>query len=89
MTKAEVYSRQDEAITAAELCLELISTEERNHFYVVAEFSGANRLLDQIEPPYGKKDEKSLRELYVACALELLRRATALRPVRVEHFTKA
>lgn len=90
MTKKEEIARKDDnIIAAAELALELLSDADKLHLYTVCEFTGCGKILAQIEPPAGKKDERSLRHLYVSCAIELLRMATALRPVRVEHFTKA
>ena len=89
MTKKEQFARQDDVIAAAELALDLIPDAEKMHLYMQAEFAGVNRVLDTIDPPRGKKDEKSYRQLLVAAAIECLRRACAVRPVRVEHFTKA
>lgn len=86
MKSQEVYARQDEAITAATLILDMIPAEEKLHWYSVAEFASVNEWLDKIEAPRG--DDKSQRELLVAGAVELLRRATALRPVRVKVFEK-
>jgi hypothetical protein len=77
----EVYARQNDAITAATLILDLIPAEEKLHWFTVAEFAGVNKWLDRIDAPRG--DDKSQRELLVAGAVELLRRAIAIRPVRV------
>jgi hypothetical protein len=77
----EIYARQDDAITAANLILALVPAEEKLHWYTVAEYAGVNKWLDRIEAPRG--DDKSQRELLVAGAVELLRRAVAIRPVRV------
>ena len=81
MKSPEVYARQDDAITAATLILDLISDDQRMHWFMVSEFAGVNKWLDKIEAPRG--DDKSQRELLVAAAVELLRRAVAIRPVRV------
>jgi hypothetical protein len=82
----EIYKRQDEAITAANLILDLVPADEKMHWFMVAEYGGVNRILDKIEAPHG--DDKSQRELLVAGAVELLRRATAIRPVRVQVLEK-
>jgi hypothetical protein len=81
MKSPEVYARQDDAITAATLILDLIPDDQRMHWFMVSEFAGVNKWLDKIEAPRG--DDKSQRELLVAAAVELLRRAVAIRPVRV------
>ena len=87
MNKAEAFARQDEAIVAAELILDLIPDPEKMHWFMVSEYGGVNRILDKIQAP--RADDKSQRELLVAGAVELLRRATAIRPVRVQVLAKA
>ena len=89
MTAKEQFAKQDDVIAAAELGLELLSDADKMTLFMQAEFAGVNRVLDLIDPPRGKKDEKSYRQLLVAAGIECLRRASAIRPVRVNHFTKA
>jgi hypothetical protein len=87
MKSPQVFARQDDAITAATLILDLIPDDQKMHWYMVAEWAGCNRWLDKIEAPRG--DDKSQRELLIAGAVELLRRAVAIRPVRVQVLAKA
>jgi hypothetical protein len=78
----EIFKRQDDAITAAKMILDLIPDDQRMHWFMVSEFAGVNKWLDKIEAPRG--DDKSQRELLVAASVELMRRAVAIRPVRVQ-----
>jgi hypothetical protein len=88
MTKQQAFAQQDEILTAFQLAIEMIPAEDRLALYTQAEWCGCSDLLDRIEPPRGKKDIKSYRQLLCAFAVEAVRRATAIEPVRVRPFKK-
>jgi hypothetical protein len=89
MTKKEAFAAQDEILAAFQLALEMIPAEERLALYTQAEWCGCSDLLDRVEPPRGKKDIKSYRQLLCAFAVEAVRRATSIEPLRVRPFQKS